>query len=44
MVELKYDGKVVNGSLPLFCIHTFHVVAFVIDKGTIVYSRNNKHN
>jgi len=44
MAKLKHDGKVVNGSLPLFCIHAFLVVAFVSDKGTIIYSRNNKHN
>lgn len=36
MVELKHDGKVVNGSLPLFCIHTSNAIAFLIDEGLIV--------
>lgn len=40
MVELKHDRKVVSGNLLFFCIHTFHVIAFIIDKNTIVYSRS----
>lgn len=40
MVALKHDRKVMSGSLLLFCIHTFHIVALVIDKDHTAYSRN----